>query len=59
MYKLDFEHADYIIAISDFDKDDIKSFYPKYRKKFIGFIIRLSRKTYKDRKKEKGNIFVH
>ncbi|MEI3267102.1 glycosyltransferase family 4 protein [Frisingicoccus sp.] len=33
MYKLDFEHADYIIAISDFDKDDIKSFYPKYRKK--------------------------
>lgn len=33
MYRLDFFHADGIIAISDCDKNDILKFYPEYKEK--------------------------
>lgn len=35
MYALDFYHADTIIGISDVDKDEIQTFYPKYQNKVI------------------------
>ena len=33
MYAVDFKNADFIIAISDFDKKDIESYYPKRKDK--------------------------
>ena len=33
MYEMDFRHADVIIGISDYDRDDIKKHYPKYSDK--------------------------
>lgn len=32
-YYIDFKHADYIIAISDTDKNEIKKYYPKFKDK--------------------------
>lgn len=33
LYAMDFRHADIVIAISDFDKQDIITFYPQYASK--------------------------
>ena len=47
-YYMDFKHADYIIAISDTDKNEIGQYYPKFKKKIKRIYNPIDVKSFKN-----------